>query len=99
MMYSSHRFLSILLLPLTLLLHMPAEAYIGPGAGLSLMGSLLSTLGVVFIVVLSILFWPLRYAWNRLRRHMAERNSHRRAPAGSAAQSSSNEENSERAAR
>lgn len=74
MMQWFRRLPHVLLLSLSLL-HTPAEAYIGPGAGLSLMGSLLSTLGVVFIVIFTILFWPLRYAWNRLRRQLGLRST------------------------
>ena len=47
---------------------LPAMAYIGPGAGVSFLGSLLSTLVVVVLAVGAILFWPVRYMWRRIRR-------------------------------
>ena len=50
----------------------PAWAYLGPGAGVSFIGSILSTLGVIVLVITSILFWPLRYAWKRAKRLLRE---------------------------
>lgn len=46
----------------------PVLAYIGPGAGISFLGSFLSTLVVILLTIAAVLFWPLRYAWRRLRR-------------------------------
>jgi hypothetical protein len=51
-----------------LLISTPALAYIGPGAGISFLGSLFSTLMVILLTIGAILFWPLRYLWRRLRR-------------------------------
>ena len=44
-----------------------ALAYIGPGAGLSVLGSLWAVLVGVVVAVFAILSWPLRLLWRRLR--------------------------------
>lgn len=43
-----------------LFLALPAQAYIGPGAGISAVGSLLGLLGTLLLAVGVILFWPVR---------------------------------------
>ena len=45
----------ILLLMLT-----PVQAYIGPGAGIPVLGSLIGLLVTVIVVIGAILFWPIR---------------------------------------
>ncbi len=57
-----------LLLIIGIIVAIPASAYIGPGAGISFLGSLFSTLFVILLTIGSILFWPLRYMWKRLKR-------------------------------
>ena len=47
---------------------LPAFAYIGPGAGISFLGSIVSTLVVIVLAIGAILFWPIRYMWRRMRR-------------------------------
>jgi membrane protein implicated in regulation of membrane protease activity len=47
----------------------PALAYIGPGAGLSLLGALWGVLAAVFAVFAFLLLWPLR---RLLRRRKAK---------------------------
>ena len=37
-----------------------ALAYIGPGAGISVLGSLLGILGTIVVAIGAIIFWPLR---------------------------------------
>ena len=37
-----------------------ASAYIGPGAGISVLGSLLGILGTIVVAIGAILFWPVR---------------------------------------
>lgn len=68
--------LSIVLVALTgIVFTLPAEAYVGPGAGLSLMGALW---GLVIAVVASlgfIVLWPLRRFVLR-RRSRAENQDH-----------------------
>ena len=43
-------------------------AYIGPGAGISVVGSLLNTLLVILLAIVAVLAWPVRYLWRRFRR-------------------------------
>jgi membrane-bound ClpP family serine protease len=38
----------------------PATAYVGPGAGISVLGSLLGILATIFVAIGAILFWPIR---------------------------------------
>lgn len=49
-----------------------AVAYIGPGAGISVLGSLLSILATIFVAIGAIIFWPLR---KYMKRRKARRNS------------------------
>lgn len=50
----------------------PALAYIGPGAGISVLGSLLSILATIFVAIGAIIFWPLR---KFMKRRKARRES------------------------
>lgn len=45
----------------------PALAYIGPGAGLSLLGALWGVIAAVAAAVLFLLLWPLRRLMRRQR--------------------------------
>jgi hypothetical protein len=47
------------LLPLLLLTN-SAVAYVGPGAGISVLGSLLGILATIFVAIGAIIFWPIR---------------------------------------
>lgn len=44
-----------------------AQAYIGPGAGLSVLGSLWAVLVGIVVALFAILTWPVRMLWRRLR--------------------------------
>ena len=44
----------------TLLTALPAQAYVGPGAGLSLLSALWAVLAAVFVAVGFVLLWPIR---------------------------------------
>jgi len=44
-----------------------AEAYIGPGSGIGLLGSLWAWLVGFVLVLLAIMLWPLRWSLRRLR--------------------------------
>ena len=59
--------LTLLILPVG-----PALAYIGPGAGISVLGSLLSILATIFVAIGAVLFWPLR---KLMKRRKARRES------------------------
>lgn len=45
----------------------PAAAYIGPGAGLSLLGALWGVFAAIFAALLFLLIWPLRRLLRRNR--------------------------------
>ena len=42
-----------------------ALAYVGPGAGLTLLGSLLGFIFAILFVLIGIVSWPLRVIWRR----------------------------------
>jgi hypothetical protein len=44
-----------------------AQAYIGPGAGLNVLGSLWAVLVGIVLALFAILTWPLRLLWRKLR--------------------------------
>jgi hypothetical protein len=52
--------LRITALFLLALIASPAAAYVGPGAGISVLGSLLGILATIFVAIGAILFWPIR---------------------------------------
>lgn len=67
---------TITLVLLAFILLAPAStalAYIGPGAGISVLGSLLGILGTIFVAIGAIIFWPLR-------KFMKRRNARRESP-------------------
>lgn len=49
-----------------------AAAYVGPGAGLSAIGSVLAFLGVVLLAIIGFLWFPLKRMFARMRRDAAE---------------------------
>tara|TARA_E500000318_G_scaffold108738_1_gene120211 strand:+ start:777 stop:1085 length:309 start_codon:yes stop_codon:yes gene_type:complete len=55
-----------------LLTAFPAHAYVGPGAGLSLLSALWAVLAAVFVAVGFILMWPLR---KMMRKRKANRET------------------------
>ena len=57
--------LNLLGIFLLLLLPVSVLAYIGPGAGISVVGSLLGILGTIIIAIGAILFWPIRKMMKR----------------------------------
>lgn len=50
---------------LALLLAAPAQAYVGPGAGLSLLGALWAVVVAVFAALFFVVMWPLRRMMKR----------------------------------
>ena len=52
-----------------------AFAYIGPGAGISLIGSLLSIIGAIFLAIFAALFWPIRRLIKRRKAAPEEANA------------------------
>ncbi|WP_339861789.1 hypothetical protein [Thalassospira alkalitolerans] len=52
----------------TLLTAMPAQAYVGPGAGLSLLSALWAVLAAIFVAVGFVLLWPIRKMMRKRKR-------------------------------
>lgn len=46
----------------------PAQAYVGPGAGIAVVSSLFVVLTTIVIAVLALLTWPFRMLWKLMRR-------------------------------
>lgn len=57
--------LKILTILLFFLAAGPLHAYIGPGAGISVLGSLLGILATILVAIGAIIFWPLRKLMKR----------------------------------
>ena len=45
----------------------PASAYVGPGAGLSAIGSILAFFGVVFLIIVGFFWYPIKRLIARFR--------------------------------
>lgn len=58
-----------------LMLPTAASAYIGPGAGASLAGSLLGVLAAIGTAIAVVLFWPLRLIYKKIRGHRPTTNT------------------------
>jgi hypothetical protein len=43
----------------------PLHAYVGPGAGISVLGSLLGILATILVAIGAIIFWPVRKLMKR----------------------------------
>lgn len=54
-------------------LSVPAIAYVGPGPGITMVGSLIGLVGSVVAALLMVLAWPLRMYFNK--RKAAKNNS------------------------
>ncbi len=64
-----------LFLAVFLVMTVPAEAYIGPGAGVAFVSSFLVVLITLFLALFTLLTWPIRWAIQTLRRQTALRKS------------------------
>ena len=65
----------------------PAFAYIGPGAGITMLGALWGVVAAVVLAVAAVLLWPLRVLFRRRRRARAgtaDTEARASVPAGSA---------------
>ena len=56
-----------LLLVLGLTLSGPAMAYIGPGAGITMLGALWGVVVAVLLAIGAVLFWPIRALLRRMK--------------------------------
>jgi hypothetical protein len=50
-------------------------AYIGPGAGIAIVGSFLAIVSAMFAAFLAILLWPVRRVWRALRGGRSQANA------------------------
>ena len=66
------RKVNFILAGLSLLFSGTAMAYVGPGAGISVLGSVLGILATIFVAIGAIVFWPIR---KFLKRKKAARGS------------------------
>lgn len=55
----------------------PLHAYVGPGAGISVLGSLLGILATILVAMAAIIFWPVRKLMKR--RKVAAQADHKAA--------------------
>ena len=62
-----------LLILISLVLSSSAVAYVGPGAGISVLGSLLGILVTIFVAIGAIIFWPVRKFMKRRKARLASR--------------------------
>ena len=69
----------ILTIAPTILLCDPAMAYIGPGAGVTLLGAIWSVLVAIFLAIGAVLFWPIRILIRRFRNRSASAASEKSA--------------------
>lgn len=46
----------------------PAAAYIGPGAGITMLGALWGVIVAVFLAIGAVLFWPIRILLRKRRK-------------------------------
>ena len=49
----------------------PAAAYIGPGAGITMLGALWGVVVAVFLAIGAVLFWPIRILLRKRRKNAA----------------------------
>ncbi len=56
---------------LLVLIAQPAAAYIGPGAGITMLGALWGVIVAIALAIGAILFWPIRILFRRRRRPAA----------------------------
>ena len=57
-----------------------AQAYVGPGAGLSLLGALWGVVAAIGAALLFVLLWPIRRMRRRKKEQAAARNAHTATP-------------------
>ncbi|WP_348767281.1 hypothetical protein [uncultured Salinisphaera sp.] len=57
-----------------------AQAYVGPGAGLSLLGALWGVVAAIGAALLFVLLWPIRRMRRRKKEQAAARDAHAATP-------------------
>jgi len=69
--------LKLPVLVLLVLLSSTAFAYVGPGAGISVLGSLLSILATIVVAIGAIIFWPVRKYMKRRKARLGSEDSNK----------------------
>ncbi len=54
------------------LISISAHAYIGPGAGISVLGGIFGVIAAVFLAIAAVLLWPIRRMMKRRKARKAE---------------------------
>ncbi len=62
---------------LVFLLPAPVEAYIGPGAGLSAIGSLLALIATIFLMIVGFIWYPVKRILRRRKKEEAGEDKER----------------------
>jgi len=70
----------------TMALALPAMAYVGPGAGLGVLGTLLAVIIATLATVVGLVLWPVRALARRLKARREGSAANAKAKAGSATQ-------------
>ena len=78
----------ILASTLTILFCDPAMAYIGPGAGITMLGAIWSVIVAVVLALCAVIFWPIRILLRRRRNRTAKAASEKTAGSASASDGS-----------
>jgi hypothetical protein len=60
--------LGLMLFTLTVAAAAPAQAYIGPGAGITMLGALWGVVIAVALAIGAVLFWPIRLLLRKMRK-------------------------------
>lgn len=84
------KYLPRLVIGVSLLLALvdPVFAYIGPGAGIPVIGSLFGLIATIFVAIGAILFWPIRKVLKRRKKRAQEQNAQaEQAPAQQSSES------------
>lgn len=82
----------LILAVLLILLATTAQAYIGPGAGIPVLGSLIGIIVTIVVAIGAILFWPIRKMLKRGKNKTATADNTSDNAAASAANSDANPE-------
>lgn len=62
----------------------PAFAYIGPGAGISMLGALWAVIAGIVLAIAGLLIWPIRALMRRRKAHTAPASTNAMSDAGEA---------------
>lgn len=68
---------NINLIVITMLLPIAAQAYVGPGGGLTAIGSIIAFLGAILLVILGFFWYPIKRLINHLRKKQVEEDNSR----------------------